>query len=62
MNLDYNRLMKVALAGAATAVFADVLRSQYGDEFSGLLGELQQFVANILNQNNTPSNTGGTTL
>lgn len=47
-NLDYAHLAKVAFAGAVTAVVADVVRSQYGDEFVNVLGQLQSFIAEIL--------------
>lgn len=47
-NLDYERLAKVAFAGAVTAVVADIVHSQFGDEFAGVLTQLQGFVADIL--------------
>ena len=57
MNLDYNRLLRVALSGAITAVAADLAYTQFGDQLGPLLsGLLKNFGGG---NTPTPPNVGG---
>lgn len=38
-NIDYKRLVSVAIGGALTALAADFIYTRYGDELRGILGE-----------------------
>lgn len=57
MTVDYERLAKVALMGALTAVAADFIHTNYGGEFDSLLTQFSSFLADLLH---TTDNTGGT--
>lgn len=55
-SIDWQHIAKVAITGAVTAVIADYLHSNYGDELGGALGEIQELITSLL-----AKNTGGTT-
>ena len=57
-NIDWEHMAKVALGGAVTAVITDYLYSHYGDKASGIMTEIKELVAQLLDTP-TPPTVGG---